>query len=64
MEYLGYIIIGTIVLSLCAAFFTVADAYTRINDHGDFTEDSQVYMKGFDVPEQERGVDPSSIPSR
>ena len=64
MEYLGYIIIGTIVLSLCAAFFTVADAYTRINDHGDFTEDRQVYMKRFDVLEQERGVDPSSIPPR
>ena len=64
MEYLGYIILGTIILSLCAAFFTVTDAYTRINDHGDFTEDSQVYMKGFDVLEQERGIDPSSIPSR
>ena len=44
MDYLGYMLIGTIVLSLCAAFFTVADAYTRINDHGDFTEDSQAYM--------------------
>ena len=63
MEYLGYIILGTIVLTLCAAFFTVTDAYTKINDHGDFTEDSQAYMKGFDVLEQERGIDPSSIPS-
>lgn len=63
MDYLGYMLIGTIILSLCAAFFTVADAYTRINDHGDFTEDSQAYMKDFDVLEQERGIDPSSIPS-